>query len=121
MRVVALGFLEIRAAVQHAVEFIDEEGDGFVTFVGGDGGVEVWAVNADVAFGGESVGDGLLGVAFELDADADDAFFVAEETVGLFLDEGFEGRGEVEVNAGDDQFVLMSMSIHGTLVCCWID
>jgi hypothetical protein len=25
------------------------------------------------------------------------------------------------VNAGDDQFVLMSMSVHMTLVCCWID
>ncbi len=88
--VMAFGFFEIGAAVKHAVEFVDEQGDGLVAFVGGDGGVEVGAVDADVAFGGESVGDGLLGVAFELDADADDALFVAEETVGLFLDEGFE-------------------------------
>lgn len=121
MRVVTFGFLEIGAAVKHAIEFIHKKCDGFVTFVGGDCGVQIWAVDADVALGGESIGDGLLGITFELDADADDAFFVAEQTLCFFLDEGFEGWGEFEVNAGDDQFVLMSMSVHMTLVCCWID
>jgi hypothetical protein len=121
VRVVAFGFFEIRAAVEHAVEFVDEQGHGLVAFVGGDGGVEIRAVDTDVAFGRKPIGDGLLGVAFKLDADADDALFVSEQAFCFILNEGFEGRGEFEVNAGDDQFVLMGMSVHVTLVCCWID
>jgi hypothetical protein len=71
-------------------------------------------VDTDVAFGAKAVGDSLLGIAFEFDADADDAFFVAEKSFRFFLHEGFHGRGEVEVDAGDNQFVLMGGSVHMT-------
>ena len=119
--VVPLGFFQIGAAMEHAVEFVHEQGDGLVALVGRDHGVERGAVDGDVTLGREPVGDGLLGIALELDADADDAFFVAEKAVGLFLHEGFEGGCKFEVDTGDDQFVLMGVSVHGTLVCCWID
>ena len=107
--------------MKHAVEFVHEEGDGFMAFIRRDGGVQIGAVNADVAFGGETVGDGLSRIAFEFDADADDAFFVAEQAFRFFTHESFEGWSEFEVDAGDDQFVLIGMSVHVTLVCCWID
>lgn len=75
------------ALAQHAVEFVDEEGDGLVALVSGDGGVHVGAVDGQVAFGGEAMGDVLFGVAFQFDAQTDDAFLVAEEPVNLFVHE----------------------------------
>ena len=83
----AADFEKLGALGEHAVELVHEEGDGFVALVGGNGSVHVRAVDGDVAFGGEAMGDVLLGVALELYAQADDAFLVAEEPVNLFMHE----------------------------------
>lgn len=58
-----------------------------MAFVGRDRGIHVWAMNGNVALGGEAVGDVLFRVALQLHAHADDAFFVAEEPVCLVMDE----------------------------------
>lgn len=95
----------MRALGQHAVEFVDKKGDGFVALVGGDGGVHIRAVDGEVAFGGEAMGDVLFGVALELDAQANDAFLVAEEPVNLFMNELLQRGSQIEVDAGYDEVV----------------
>lgn len=101
----AAGFEELGALGEHAVQLVHEKIDGLVALVGGDGGVHVGAVDGDVALGGESMGDVLLGVALELDAQADDALFMTEEAGGLVVHELFQRRGEIEVDAGYDDVV----------------
>lgn len=101
----AAGLEELGAFGEHAVELVHQEGDGFVALVGGDGGVHVGAVDGDVAFGGKAVGDVLLVVAFEFDAQADDAFLMAEEAIGFVVHELLQGGGEFEVDAGYDEVV----------------
>lgn len=101
----AAGFEELRALGEHAVELVHQEVDGLVAVVGGDGGVHVGAIDDNVAFGGEAVFDVLLHVAFELNAEADDALLVAEEAIGLVVHELFQRRGEIEVDAGYDDVV----------------
>jgi uncharacterized protein len=113
---VAAGLRELGAADEHAVELIDQEGDGLVALVGGDGGVHVGPVDGDVAFGGEAVGDILLRVALELHPEADDALLVPEEAFRLVLDELLQGRGELEVDAGYDQVVGVVHFIGGIWV-----
>lgn len=103
----ALGLLQLVALGEHAVEFVHEEIDGLVAFVGGNGGVQVGSVHGDVALGGEAVGHGLLRVAFEFHAHADDSFLVTEETVGFVMNELLQGGSEFEVDAGYDQVVVI--------------
>lgn len=112
MGVVALDLEVTGAAAEHAVEFIGKHGDGLVALVGGNGGVHVGTVDGNVALGGEAVGDVLAGIALELDAYSNDALFVAEQSVGFFLHKGFERRGEVEVDARDDQILRFIVITH---------
>jgi len=95
------------APAEHAVEFVDQERDGLVTFVGLHRGVDVGSMNHHMAFGLEPGGDSFLGIAFEVKADAHDLLLVAEQTLGFFLDEGFERRSQLEVNPGNDEFMLV--------------
>ena len=44
-------------------------------------------------------------------ADADDALLVTKQSISFFTHENFERRGQLEVNAGDDQFVVV-LSVH---------
>ena len=101
----AAGLKELGALGEHAVEFVDEERDGLVALVGGDGGIHVGAVDGDVAFGGEAVGDVLLGVALKFDAEANDALLMAKEPVSLLVDELLKGGSEFEVDSGYDEVV----------------
>ncbi len=96
---VAAGFSQVVTFAEHAVEFVDEEGDGLVALVGLNGGVHVGAVDFDVAFGFEPVGDGFVAVAFQLHADSHDAILVTKQSLGFLSHERFKGRSEVEMNA----------------------
>ena len=104
--VVALDFEEAGAAAEFAVEFVHEEVNGFVKVVGGDGDDEFGAGEDDVAFGDEFAGVVLGGGVFEFDAEAVEAGFVFEEAFHLGVDGVFEGFGELEVDAGEDQVVV---------------
>ena len=84
---VAAGFLELRPAAEHTVELVDKQGDGFMAFILGHRRIHVGAVNFYVSFGGETMGYVLFGVALELDAEADDALFMTEETNRFLLHE----------------------------------
>lgn len=96
---VAASFPEVVAFAEHAVEFVDEKRDGFVALVGLNGGVHVGAVDLDVAFGREPVGDGGVAVAFQLHADTDDPILVTKQSLGFLAHERFKGRSELEMNA----------------------
>lgn len=101
----AAGLKELGALGEHAIQLVHEEVDRLVALVGGDGCVHVGAVDGDVAFRGEAMGDVLLGVALKFDAEADDALFMTEEAGGLVVHELFQRRGEFEVDAGYDDVV----------------
>lgn len=92
-------FTQVMAFAEHAVEFVDEKRDGFVALIGLNDGVHVGAVDFDVAFGFEPVGDGFGAVAFQLHADADDAILVTKQSLGFLSHERFKGRSEIEMNA----------------------
>jgi hypothetical protein len=113
VEVMAFGALQLMAAVQHAVEFVDEHRDGLVTFVGFDAGVHVGAVDGDVPFGLEARANVFFGVAFQLNADAHDALLVAKQSFGFLSHKRFERGGQLEMNAGDDQFVGV-LAVHIT-------
>ena len=113
---IPLNLVQTVAPFQHAVEFVDQECDGFMAFVGGDGGVEIGPVDTHMAFGDEAVVHRLFRVTFQLHSDANNALFVSKQSLHFFTNERFEGRGEFEVNAGNDQFVLVVLSVHDHFV-----
>ena len=67
-------------------------------------------------FGDEAIAHGLFRVAFQLHADAYDALLVSKQSLHFFTYERFEGRGEFEVNTGNDQFVLVVLAVHDYVV-----
>ena len=111
MRMIAFHALQLVTAAEHAVEFVDEQRDRFVTFVGFDHGVHVGTLNHDVALGLETGGDGFFRVAFQFDAKPQDAFFVAKQTISFFPDERFERRCQLKMNAGDNDFTMV-LAVH---------
>ncbi len=113
---VAAGFLELRPAAEHTVELVDKQGDGFMAFILGHRRIHVGAVNFYVSFGGETMGYVLFGVALELDAEADDALFMTEETNRFLLHELLQCRREVEVNAGHDDIITDVFSVHSSFL-----
>lgn len=99
VELVTAGLLEVVALAEHAVEFVDEQRDGLVALVGLNGGVHVGAVDFDVAFGLEPMGDRLIAVAFQFHADPHDAVVVTKQSLGFLAHERFKGRCELEMNA----------------------
>ena len=111
MRVVAFDSLQLMTAREHAIEFVDEHGDGFVALVGFDGGVHVRAVDDHVALGLEPSGGRLIAVALQFHADAHDALLVSKQSLGFLADKRLEGRSQFEMDARDDQFVVV-LAVH---------
>ena len=99
-------------AIEHPIEFIYEHGYGFVALVGGDGSIHVWAMNHDMALGGEAIADGLFRVTLQFHADPDDPLFVPEQSLRLLAHERLQGRRQLEMNAGDDQFGAVRDALH---------
>ena len=62
-------------------------------------------VYINVAFGFEARADVFFGVAFQLNADAHDAFFMTKQSFRFLLHKGLERRSQLEMNAGDDELV----------------
>ncbi len=90
VRVVALDLVEAVAAFEHAVEFVDQERDGLVAFVGGDGGIEIGTVDADMPFGDEASVHGLFSVTFQLHSDSNYSFLVSKQSLHFFTHERFD-------------------------------
>jgi len=116
VQILALHLVETVAPFQHAIEFIDHQGNRLVAFIGGDGGIEIGPEDIHMAFGDESIGHGLLWITFQLHADADYSLLVPKQSLHFFTDERFKRLGEFEVNAGDDQFVLVVLAVHDYVV-----
>ena len=111
MRVVAFDAVELMAALEHAVELVDQHGDGLVALVGLHGGIHVGAVDLDMALGGELHTVRGITITLELNAEPHDALLVTKQSLGFLPDERLERRGQIKVNAGDDYFVLV-LAVH---------
>ena len=111
MGVMAFDALELVAALQHAVEFVDQHGNGFVAFLRLDDRVHVGPLNFDMAFGLELGADRLVAVAFQFHAKSHDALLMTKQSLGFFADESLERRGQLKVDARDDYFVGI-LAIH---------
>lgn len=114
---VALHAVKLVAALEHAVEFIDEKGDGLVAFFGLDGGIHIGAMDLDVALRLELDAGRRGAIAFQLHAETHDALLVSEQSLGLLAHERLQGRGELEVDARYDYFVVI-MAVHVSAFCC---
>ena len=108
---VAFHLHQAGATAEHAIQFVDEERHGFMAFVRPDCGVHIRTVDRNVALGLEARADGFFGVAFELNADAHDAFFMTKQSFCFLLHKGLERRSQLEMDAGNDQFMLV-LSVH---------
>ena len=62
--VMAFDLKKPSATAEHAIEFIDQQRDCLMAFVGFDHRVHIGALDGDVAFGFETRANGLFGVAF---------------------------------------------------------
>ena len=111
MRVIAFHALQLVTAAEHPVEFVDEESDGFVAFIGFDHGIHVRALDDNVALRFEARADGCGGITLQLDAEPQDAFLVAKQSLGFFADERFERRSQLEMNARHDDFAMV-LAVH---------
>jgi len=87
-----------------------------VAFITLDGRVQVRTVDFDMTLRLESRADFLLGIAFKFHADAHDALLVTKQSFGFLPHKRLERRCEVEVDAGDDQFVVI-LSVHDAALC----
>ncbi len=111
MRVVAFDAVELMAALEHAIKFVDQHGDGLVALVRLHGGIHIGAVDLDVALGGELHTVRWITITLELNAESDDALLVTKQSLGFLPDERLKRRSQIEVNAGDDYFVLV-LAVH---------
>ena len=73
--------------------------------------VEIRTVNFNVTLGLEPGCDLFFRVALEFHTDAHDALLVTKQSFGFLPHKRLERRCEVEVDAGDDQFVVV-LSVH---------
>lgn len=97
----ATGLEEFAAAVEEAVELIDEKVGGFVGVLGGHGGDQVGASDFNVTLSDED-GAPAAGVVLKIDADAINAGLVAEKAFGLGAERVAEGVGESEVDTAKE-------------------
>jgi hypothetical protein len=112
----ASDFFEVMTFAEHAIEFVDEQRNRLVTFVRLDDGVHIGTVDGNMTLGLESGGDGFLTVELQFYADPHDAVLVTKQSIGFLLHKHLKGWGEVEVDAGDDQFVVV-LSVHDAALC----
>jgi hypothetical protein len=87
-----------------------------MTLVGFDGGIHVWPVDLNMALGLELGADCRHAVAFQFHADPHNAFLVSKQSFGFLADKRLERRGQVEVDAGYDQFVVV-LAVHVSPCC----
>lgn len=113
---VALNFVKAVAPFEHAIELIDHQSNGLVAFVRRFGDIEIGSVNGHMTFSNESTAHRLFRIAFQLHADAYYALLVSKQSLHFFTNERFEGGREFEVNAGNDQFVLVVLSVHSYFI-----
>ena len=82
-----------------------------MALIGFDGGVHIGTVNLDVTLGGELHPGSGAAVTGKFHPDPDDPFVVTKQSLRLLVHESLEGRGELEMNAGDDDFVVV-LAVH---------
>src|SRR5579871_4053393 len=88
--VVALDAEKLGAAGKHPVQFVGEQSDRLVAFLGFDASVHGRSVDRDVPLCLEARVDILFRVVFQLDANAQYSLLVPEQPLGFLLDKGFE-------------------------------
>lgn len=110
-RMVAFHPVHLVPSLQHAVEFVDQQGNRFVTFVRLHGRIHVGALNLDVPLGRELHADRTVAIALQFHADAHDALLVTKQSFGFLADERLQRRGQFEMDAGYDQFVFV-LAVH---------
>lgn len=115
-RVISFYAMKLMAALEHAVELVDQHRNGFVTLVGLDGGVQIGPMDLDVALGLELDAARERAIALQFHADAHDALLVAKQSIGFLADERLQRRGQVEVDARYDQFVVI-LAVHVSACC----
>jgi hypothetical protein len=114
--VVPFHAMELVASLQHSVEFIDEHGDCLVTFVGLDRGIHIGALDLDMALSRELHADRGSAIARQFHAYPHDTLLMAKQTLGLLLNVRLERRGQFEVDARDDYFVVI-LAVHVSPCC----
>ena len=111
VRVVAFDAVKLVAALQHPVEFVDQHGDRLVALVRPDGRIHIGPVDLDVTLGRELHADGGVAVAFQFDAEPHNAFLVTKQSLGFLMDKRLQRRGQLEVDAGYNYFVVV-LAVH---------
>lgn len=111
VRVVAFDPLELVAALQHPVEFVDHHGNSLMALVGFDHRVEIRSVNHDMTLRFEMRADAFGPIAFQFYANSHDAFLVSKQSLGFFVNEGLERGGQLKMDARDDYFVVV-LAVH---------
>src|SRR5688572_19580383 len=97
----AAGLEELAAAMEEAVELVDEEVGRLVSVLGGHGSEKVGPADFDMAFGYED-GASARGVVFKVDTDPINAGLVTKQAFGLGAKRVPEGVGEGEVNTAKE-------------------
>ena len=92
------------AFVQHMVDLVDEQVDGFVHVLGLHGAVDIRPADFHVDLGDELVLAVMRAVALEFKANPHDVGFVAKKSLHFLLHVILKGRSQVEVDAGHDHF-----------------
>lgn len=91
------GLEELTAAVEQAVEFVDEEVGRLVGVFRGDGGEKIRTADLDMPLGHEN-GAAAGRVVLKVDSDAINPRFVAEEAFGFCAKRVAQGVGESEMD-----------------------
>ena len=111
--VVALVLVLAVALVDHVVDLVHQQVDGFVHLLGVGRAVDVRPAKLDMGLGDELVGDVMLAIALQFDADPHDVSLVPEKSLRLLLHVVLQGGGELEVDTGHNDFVGFVVVVHG--------
>jgi hypothetical protein len=98
-KIVSAHLIHVVALTQHAIEFVDQQRNGLVAFVGLNFGVEIGALDLDMAFGFEPGRDRFLRVALQFHAKPDDPLLVTKQSIGFLSNEVLQRRSQFEVDA----------------------
>ncbi len=101
----AAGLKQAGAAVEHAVQLVDEKVRGLVGVVRGDGCKQVGTADLDVPLGDEDVAAAGR-IVVQIDTDSNDAGFVAKQTFDLLVEHRTHGVGDGQADAAKEQLMV---------------
>lgn len=86
MRVIAFGAQQGMAFLQHAIQFVDQHGNGLVAVIRLNGCIHVRSLNLDMTLGLELDSDRGVAITFQFNTHPDDALFMAKQSLGFLSD-----------------------------------